>query len=200
MLDLPNHGLIAGVDEAGRGCLAGPVVAACVSFLPRPGRAQETQQLRQRVRDSKRLTARAREALYHDIRTSVATVSLGMRTAHDIDQTGILNATFEAMTLAVLGLGVEPALVAVDGPFAPPLPFPSAPVVRGDDRIAEVAAASIVAKVVRDRCMQRWAFRYPQFNLKRHKGYPTPEHKRELQAFAPAPIHRTTFRGVLPSS
>jgi len=180
--------LIAGVDEAGRGPLAGPVVAAAVivpAELSLPG-----------LKDSKRLTPEARDVLDVEIREralALAVTEVGVR---EIERLGILAASLKAMAQAVKALAVLPEMVLVDGHLPLPLAYPQQPVVKGDDRCPAIAAASILAKVHRDRCMQAHHRRYPQYNFARHKGYATPEHLEALRSWGPCAIHRRTFKGV----
>jgi ribonuclease HII len=189
-----RHGLvrIAGVDEAGRGPLAGPVVAACVVLDPeRPVPAG--------VADSKRLTAAARERLEEVILAEALAWGLLAVSARRIDETDILRATLEAMAGAFSQIPLPVDLVLVDGP----IPFGCAtllkPLVRGDQRSANVAAASILAKVHRDRELVALDRRYPGYGFARHKGYGTAEHLAALQRLGPCPEHRLSFRGVQPA-
>ena len=179
---------IAGVDEAGRGPLAGPVVAAAV-ILPE---AFELDGLH----DSKRLTARQRERLYRMILIQAHGYGLGIVSHQYIDRHNILQATCEAMRQAVDRLLHVPELVLVDGVTSFPSDLPQETLVRGDARCASIAAASILAKVTRDRLMVTYARRYPAYGFERHKGYPTREHYQRLRVHGPCAIHRLTFRGV----
>lgn len=181
--------LIAGVDEAGRGCLAGPVVAAAVVLSldgPFPG-----------VRDSKAMTPQEREELFPVICRGALAWSLGVVGWKDIDRFNIYQAAAEAMRRAVKGLSLRPQLVLVDGMNLRGLDIPMVRVVKGDDRSLSIAAASIVAKVVRDRLMVDYHRLFPQYGFSRHKGYATPEHREALKRFGPCPIHRRTFKGVV---
>jgi ribonuclease HII len=182
---------IAGVDEAGRGPLAGPVVAAAV-LLPEAFEAEG-------LHDSKRLTAWQRERLYGAILSQALGYGLGIVSHRYIDCHNILQATREAMRQAVAQLTCVPDLVLVDGVTPFPAALPQRTLVRGDARCASIAAASIVAKVTRDRLMVTYAKRYPAYGFERHKGYPTREHYQCLRAHGPCAIHRLTFRGVLVS-
>lgn len=185
-----GYAKIAGVDEVGRGCLAGPVVAAAVVADPErsvPG-----------VDDSKRLSAETREAMAGLIRdaslaTSVAAVSPGT-----IDRINILEASREAMRRALDTLAVSPDAGLIDAVDPGDLPFPCFPVVRGDNISYAVACASILAKVERDRMMEDLDSVYPHYGFARHKGYASPEHLEALAEFGPCPSHRLTFRSVLP--
>ena len=179
---------LAGIDEAGRGPLAGPVVAAAV-ILPEvvtlPG-----------LQDSKQLTARQREHVYRQILRHAVAYGLGVISPAHIDQQNILWATKEAMWQAVQGLGRVPDLLLIDGTASLPYPLPQWTLVRGDSRCASIAAASVVAKVTRDRLMLAYAKRYPGYGFEMHKGYPTVEHYRRLHLYGPCAIHRRSFRGV----
>jgi ribonuclease HII len=180
--------LICGVDEAGRGPLAGPVVAAAVivpTGVDLPG-----------LKDSKRLPPETRETLDQAIRTHALAFAVMEVGAREIERLGILAASLKAMAQAVKALTVLPEMVLVDGNQPLPLDYPQQPVVKGDDRCPAIAAASILAKVHRDRCMAAYHRLYPQYNFARHKGYATPEHLEALQCWGPCLIHRRTFRGV----
>lgn len=178
-------GVIAGVDEAGRGPLAGPVCAGAV-ILP-PYIAIEG------LNDSKKLTERARERLYGEITSRAVSWAVGWASSEEIDELNILNATYLAMNRAIAGLAVLPELTIIDGNRANGVTYPNVCVVKGDARSASVAAASIIAKVSRDRLMLELADEYPQYGFERHKGYPTALHYSKLREFGPSPIHRVTF-------
>jgi len=180
---------VAGVDEAGRGPLAGPVVAAAVVL--QPGRVIDG------VDDSKRLTADERARLFEEIRRHAMAVAVGIIDAATIDRVNILEATRLAMRRALHGLAPAPELVLTDWVELAGLPFPQRNLVRGDQRSATVAAASIVAKVTRDRIMEEADRAFPQYGFGRHKGYPTEEHRWALAMHGPCPLHRRCFRGVL---
>lgn len=183
-----QHGaLIAGVDEAGRGCLAGPVVAAAVVLAP------TARAICRAVQDSKLLSASAREKLYDIITTSAVAWSVGIADVATIDQQNILQATFQAMKEAVAKLRCRIAHILVDGPRSPLFPVPTTAIVEGDRRSASIAAASIIAKVTRDRLMAEIAAQYPHYGFERHKGYPTKEHYRALDRWGPSPVHRSRF-------
>jgi ribonuclease HII len=180
--------LIAGVDEAGRGPLAGPVVAAAVILSPGfslPG-----------LKDSKRLSPEVRAALDQEIRGQALAFAIREMTAREIERLGILAASLKAMAQAVRALALAPQMVLVDGNVPLPLAYPQQPVVQGDDRCPSIAAASILAKVHRDRQMEALHRLYPQYNFARHKGYATPEHLEALRCWGPCDLHRRTFRGV----
>lgn len=180
---------VAGVDEAGRGCLAGPVAAGAVILDPgRPIRG---------LRDSKKLTEKRREELFAEIREKSAAWSFAMTGPGEIDRTNILRAALRAMEKAVAGLSVAPDFVLVDGNARISLAVEQKTVVGGDDRCASIAAASIVAKVTRDRLMKELETKYPGYGFSRHKGYPSKEHRESLRRLGPCPIHRKSFNGVL---
>lgn len=181
---------IAGVDEVGRGCLAGPVVAAAVIVDPRrlvPG-----------VDDSKQLDAPTREAVAAEIRRTALAYGIGVVSATEIDQTNILRASRAAMIDALLLLRPAPDCAVIDAVPIPSLSFPCLPVVRGDAISYAVAAASVVAKVERDRIMTDYDRAYPQYGFSVHKGYAVPEHRRAIATYGPSPIHRLTFGTVVP--
>ncbi|MFC1889927.1 ribonuclease HII [Thermodesulfobacteriota bacterium] len=180
--------VVAGIDEAGRGPLAGPVVAAAV--ILDPGDPIEG------LRDSKQLTPKRREALFPEIRARSLSWGAGVVGPHRIDETNILAATLEAMALAVSRLRVKPGCLLVDGISRIPLEIHQELIKGGDRRSASISAASILAKVIRDRIMRVNHERFPVYGLDRNKGYPTREHRRALAEFGPTQIHRFTFRGV----
>jgi ribonuclease HII len=180
--------LVAGIDEAGRGPLAGPVVAAAVILTPD-----------RRVRklcDSKLLTAERREELFDAIAARAAAVGVGVVDHETIDRVNILQATRLAMLQAFRGLAVAPELVITDFVALPDLPCPQRNLVDGDARCASVAAASIVAKVTRDRLMLEADKQFPEYGFARHKGYATADHLAALDRHGPCPLHRRTFSGV----
>jgi len=179
---------IAGVDEAGRGCLAGPVVSGA-TILP-PGWCPEG------LDDSKRLSAAKRDCLYASILEGALAWGAFAVWPREIDRTDILRASLKAMSGAVGLLGASPDLVLVDGNHAPPLDCPCACIVKGDGRSAAIAAASIVAKVVRDRIMVELDARFPAYGFSAHKGYGSPGHLASLAECGPASVHRFSFRPV----
>ena len=187
---LADRGLepVAGVDEVGRGCLAGPVVAAAV-ILPRN---LETDG----ITDSKALSAKERERLDSLIRQRAVAVSLAEVDAREIDSINILRASLKAMSLAVDGLEVRPRAILVDGNQSIPHSLPQKTVISGDSISCSIAAASIVAKVYRDRLMESFSKEYPRYNFKKHKGYGTLEHRQALKTYGPCPLHRRSFKGV----
>ena len=179
---------VAGVDEAGRGPLAGPVVAAAVVFVDgetMPG-----------IGDSKRLTASRRAQMSSRIRRTAVDWAIGAATAREIDQLNIHNASLLAMRRAVLGLRERVDYVYVDGRFFPAVPIPGESVIRGDRNIPVVSAASILAKVFRDRQMIWLDRSYPQYGFARHKGYPTRFHRSILETLGPTPEHRMSYAWV----
>ena len=177
---------VAGVDEAGRGPLAGPVVAAAVVF--RPGAWIDG------VDDSKKLTARRREELFDRICGDALTVGVSI-VGHDvIDTINILEATMQAMDEAISRLSPLPGYLLIDGPRFHASSIPTKPIIDGDANCFSIAAASIVAKVTRDRIMLEMDSRYPQYGFAKHKGYGTREHLEALRKFGPCEIHRLTFR------
>lgn len=180
--------LVAGVDEAGRGPLAGPVVAAAVIVGPT---------LPDGLADSKRLSAAKRLQLFEHIVDTALSVSYCVVSPRKIDQVNVLQATLRAMRGAVFGLSHLPSVVHVDGNHPiPGLLLPQRTLVGGDGRCPAVAAASIVAKVVRDRMMHLWDRVYPQYGFAEHKGYPTARHNDVLNRLGPCPIHRYSFSPV----
>lgn len=184
--DLP--GLVAGVDEAGRGPLAGPVVAAAVildDLQPIKGLA-----------DSKVLSARKRERLFDEIRARALCCSIASASAEEIDRINILQATLLAMKRAVEGLRLLPHRVVVDGNRVPSLKMPVVAIVSGDAKVQAISAASILAKVQRDRWCAEVHMRHPGYGFDKHKGYPTPEHLAALQRLGPCADHRRSFGPV----
>jgi len=181
---------LAGVDEAGRGCWAGPVVAAAVVLDPVRQPAD--------LNDSKQLTPRGRERLYTALVTGGAAAWTACAVSPvEIDRLNILRATLRAMSRAVARLRPVPDLILVDGNHLPvALPAPARAVVRGDATSAAIAAASIVAKVLRDRVMIAWDRRYPGYGFASHKGYGSAAHREALRELGPCPLHRRTYRPV----
>ena len=178
---------IAGVDEAGRGCLAGPVVAAAV-VLPQGF-------ILDGLDDSKKVRADRREELAHEIRAGAVAVSVGICSEEEIDQLNILWASMEAMRRAVFGLRPPPDFLLIDGNRAYPACTAShRTVVRGDALSASIAAASIIAKTERDRIMRRLHDEHPEYHWHTNKGYPTPPHFQALETFGPTPYHRRSFK------
>lgn len=180
--------VICGVDEAGRGPLAGPVVAAAV-ILQNKGTPFP------KLKDSKALSEKGRRYLSSILREKVLW-SIGEASAEEIDALNILQATLLAMKRAIEGLPVVPDKVLVDGLFVPKVAVSCEAVVRGDTSEPEIMAASILAKTYRDDLMVQWAQVYPQYGFERHKGYPTKAHQEALKKWGPSPIHRKSFRLV----
>ena len=179
---------VAGVDEVGRGPLVGDVVTAAVilaSARPIVGLA-----------DSKKLSEKKRLALYDEIRDKALAYAIGRCSPADIDRLNILHATMLAMQRAVAGLSVRPGFVLVDGNRVPDFAIAAQAVVKGDALVAEISAASILAKVTRDREMAELDARFPDYGFARHKGYPTAEHLARLQQFGVTEYHRRSFRPV----
>ncbi|MDX1633445.1 MAG: ribonuclease HII [Marinobacter sp.] len=179
---------LAGVDEVGRGPLIGAVVTAAVILDPARPIAG--------LADSKKLTEKRREALYEEITEHALAWSLGRCEAEEIDRLNIHQATMLAMERAVAGLGIEPEYVLVDGNRCPRWRWQSEPVIKGDSRVAAISAASILAKVSRDREMAALELQYPGYGLAQHKGYPTPVHLEALERLGATPLHRRSFRPV----
>lgn len=181
-------GLVAGVDEAGRGPLAGPVVAAAVVLDDlRPIRG---------LNDSKKLSAAQRERLFDAVMAQALCTSVAVASAEEIDQLNILQATLLAMRRAVQGLRLRPHLVLVDGNRLPVLDIRAEAIVKGDAKVAAISAASILAKVTRDRWCQELDARFPQYGFATHKGYGTAAHLEALRAHGPCPEHRRSFTPV----
>ncbi|MDR2199302.1 MAG: ribonuclease HII [Deltaproteobacteria bacterium] len=181
---------LCGLDEAGRGPLAGPLAAAAVILDPEktyPG-----------VDDSKKLTPQVRESLYEEILQRALAVEVALKSPGEVDELNPLKASMLAMREAFLKLQIKPALCLADGNVRPPLPCEVRAVVKGDSLSLCVAAASVVAKVTRDRIMLELDGKYPRYGFARHKGYPTREHYEALRRYGPCPEHRLSYRGVLP--
>lgn len=181
---------VAGIDEAGRGAMAGPVVAACV-VLP-------YEQAPPGINDSKALTPAQRERLYDEIVRAARGVGIGIVASEEIDRINILRATHAAMRLALENLpgGLRPDIVLIDGLPVRPFPVSQVALVRGDARSISIAAASIIAKVTRDRLMRDYDAQYPGYGFALHKGYCVPTHLRTLETLGPSPLHRRSFRPV----
>ncbi len=181
-------GCICGVDEVGRGPLAGPVIAAAVILDPNNPI--------EGLADSKAISAERREFLDIQIRARATAFAIGRAEVDEIDRINILQATMLAMQRAVAALPIQPDLAYVDGNRCPPLNCRVEAIVKGDAKVPAISAASIIAKVARDREMNEWDVRYPGYGLAKHKGYPTPTHLRALDALGPSPIHRQSFAPV----
>lgn len=185
----PKATLIAGVDEVGRGPLVGAVVTAAVILDPNNPIVGLT--------DSKKLSEKKRDFLFEEIKAKALAWSLGRAEPKEIDELNILHATMLAMERAVKGLSITPNFVLIDGNRVPGgLQIPSAAVVKGDLRVAEISAASIVAKVVRDREMELLDLKYPQYGFAQHKGYPTPFHLDALMRYGVIEGYRLSFKPV----
>lgn len=180
--------LVCGVDEAGRGPLAGPVYAACVILDPAKPIAG--------LADSKQLSAAQRESLAGAIRERALAWAVAAASVEEIDAINILQAALLAMRRAVGQLAIRPAEVLVDGNRCPELALPTRAIVRGDSLVAEISAASILAKTARDAHMLELHRLYPHYGFDRHKGYPTPEHIEALHRHGVSPVHRRTFAPV----
>ena len=183
-----GHGLryVAGVDEAGRGPLAGPVVAAAVVLPPDFGV--------EGIDDSKKLTGAERERLFVEIGRHAIALGVGSVSSADIDRINILQATLLAMSRAIGSMAVKPQHILVDGPRFSGGPIPCTPIIDGDAKCRSIAAASIVAKVTRDRIMQELDLQYPLYGFAVHKGYGTEFHRAALRKYGPSDVHRMSFR------
>ena len=185
----PLAGLIGGIDEAGRGPLAGPVVSSCVIWKNLPGE-------RKAINDSKLLSEKQRLDLFSWISENAFRVGIGVATHEEIERMNILRASLLSMERALQDTHLEPALLLIDGNYGIRA-FPrSKPIVKGDRKCFFIACASIVAKVTRDAIMAEYDALYPQYNFKQNKGYPTKGHKKAIDQYGASPIHRKTFRGV----
>ena len=182
-----NNGyhVVCGVDEAGRGPLAGPVFAAAV-ILPQ-------NLMIDGLNDSKKLSEKKREILYDKIKNLALTYAVAFATEHEIDEINILNTTFLAMKRAVAKLNLKPDIVLVDGNKSPELEISTQTIVKGDSLSASIAAASILAKVERDRLMKNLSKKYPEYNFEKHKGYGTKMHIDLIKKYGPCEIHRKSF-------
>ena len=180
-----DFAVIAGIDEAGRGPLAGPVAAGAV-ILPADHDILY-------LNDSKKLSAKKRDALFDQIRQEALAWSVGLVEPARIDEINILQATYEAMRLAVSRLSVRPGVLVNDAVTIPGVQIPQVPVIKGDAKCISIAAASILAKVTRDRIMEEMDGKYPEYGFKKHKGYGTREHMDAIRKYGPCPIHRRSF-------
>ena len=180
---------IAGIDEAGRGALAGPVVAAAV-ILPEKFR-------RRRLNDSKQLAPELRQEIYHDLIGNASIVwAVGIVDSIEIDRINILRATHQAMRAAIAALIAQPEHVLIDGLPVFPFPLPQTAIIDGDCLSVSIAAASVIAKVTRDRIMRDFCEKFPEYCFSQHKGYGTPLHLTKLHEHGPCPIHRRSFEPV----
>lgn len=179
---------VAGIDEAGRGPLAGPVVAASV-ILPDDLSVSG-------IFDSKKISPKKRETLFDEIHRHAVAVGVGIVEPADIDRINILQASLLAMAVSVQNLKSKPDFLMIDGTFPISIELPQKTIPKGDSLSISIAAASIVAKVTRDRMMEQYAKIYPAFDFAKHKGYPTKAHKEAIREHGVCPIHRKSFRGV----
>ena len=183
-----SNTLLAGVDEVGRGPLAGPVVTAAVILDPqRPVKG---------LKDSKKLTEKKRELLAVEIKEKALCYVIARAEFSEIDNLNIFHATLLAMQRAVLGLTIKPELVLVDGKFCPEIPYPCEAIIKGDTKVEAISAASIIAKVSRDNEMIKMDEIYPGYGFAKHKGYPTKLHIEALETLGVTPIHRRSFKPV----
>lgn len=182
------HDIVAGVDEVGRGPLAGDVVAAAVILDPQRPIAL--------LNDSKKLSAAQRERAFELIIDGALCYALGRASVAEIDTINILQASLLAMSRAAHALTIQPGFIYVDGLHCPRWPYASTAVVKGDAKVDCIAAASIIAKVTRDREMQSLATQYPGYGFAQHKGYPTAAHLKALQLLGPCPLHRRSYKPV----
>ena len=178
-------GVVCGIDEVGRGPLAGPVVA-CAVILPKDNQILY-------LNDSKKLSASKREELYDVIMREAVSVGIGMRSPERIDEINILQATYEAMREAVSKLDVMPQVLLNDAVTIPQITIPQVPIIKGDAKSVSIAAASIVAKVTRDRLMEEYDKVFPEYGFASNKGYGAAVHIEALKKYGPTPIHRKTF-------
>ncbi len=179
---------VGGLDEVGRGPLAGPVVAACVVL-------EENCDYRGFV-DSKSINGEQRSRLYRELQNNGARIGVGIVSETDIDRVNILQASLLAMKKAVLAMSRQPDFLLVDGNQPIPMTIPQQTLVRGESKSASIAAASIVAKVVRDNLMDQYHLQYPEYNFQQNRGYPTPEHRQAIETHGPCAIHRQSFKCV----
>ena len=180
--------LVCGVDEVGRGPLCGPVVTAAVILDPQNPIAG--------LNDSKKLSEKKREALFEEIREKALAWCIARADVEEIDELNILHATMLAMQRAVAGLSVQPDLALIDGNRCPQLPCRAEAVIKGDGKVPEIGAASILAKVARDREMAEMEKLYPGYGIDGHKGYPTKVHMEALKQLGATPVHRRSFKPV----
>lgn len=180
-----QYGLICGIDEVGRGPLAGPVVAGAV-ILPKDCKIKY-------INDSKKLSAKMRDMLYDEIMEKAVAVGIGFVSEKRIDEINILNATYEAMREAIYKLGVKPDILLNDAVTIPKVDIRQVPIIKGDAKSISIGAASIVAKVTRDRFMEEMAKKYPQYDFASNKGYGSAKHIAAIKEHGPCEIHRKTF-------
>lgn len=180
-----DYEFICGIDEAGRGPLAGPVVAGAV-ILPKDCDILY-------INDSKKLTEKKREELYDIIKEKAVAYGIGMATPERIDEINILQATYEAMRSAIAQMAVVPDLLLNDAVTIPQVPIKQVPIIKGDAKSISIAAASILAKVTRDRMMKEYSIIYPEYGFEGHKGYGSQSHIEAIKTYGPSPIHRRSF-------
>lgn len=180
-----SYDLICGIDEAGRGPLAGPVVAGAV-ILPKDCRIMY-------INDSKKLSAKKRDELYDEIMEKAVAVGVGIADHKRIDEINILQATYEAMRAAIASLKTAPQILLNDAVTIPEILLPQVPIIKGDAKSQSIAAASIIAKVTRDRLMEAYDAIYPEYGFAGHKGYGAAAHIAAIKKYGPCPIHRKTF-------
>ena len=183
-----GYSLVCGIDEAGRGPLAGPVVSAAV-IMPQGKRIPG-------VNDSKKLTPLKREILSKEIKKEAIAFAISVVKPYKIDSINILNASLLSMEIALSKLSIKPDFVLIDGKFKIKTQIPQEAIIKGDTLSFSIASASILAKVRRDEIMKQYDAIYPQYEFKRHKGYPTKLHKEKIKMFGISPIHRKSFKGV----
>ncbi len=179
---------VAGIDEAGRGPLAGPVVSAAVILPPTFFISS--------VMDSKKLSPTKRSHLYHQIYDYAVSIGIGIVDPVEIDRINILNASLLSMAISAENLCPQPDFLLIDGPYRIPTHISQRPIKKGDTLSVSIGAASIIAKVTRDHLMVRYHQEYPMFDFSKHKGYPTRAHKAAIKKFGYTPIHRKSFKGV----
>ena len=180
-----EYNRICGVDEAGRGPLAGPVVAGAV-ILPRELKIMY-------LNDSKQLSPKLRECLYDEIMDKAAAVGVGVVSPECIDEMNILQATYKAMRMALDDLGAHPDVLFNDAVIIPQVDIPQVKIIKGDSKSLSIAAASVIAKVTRDRMMEAYDQIFPEYGFAKHKGYGTKDHVEAIKKYGPSPIHRATF-------
>ena len=183
-----GYQLIAGLDEVGRGPLAGPVVAASVILQENCDNSSFV--------DSKTINAKNRSRLYKELKQSGAQISVGIVSEADIDRLNILQASLLAMKKAILSMPGQPDFLLVDGNQPVPISIPQQTLIKGESKSASIAAASIVAKVVRDEMMDQYHLQYPEYNFQKNRGYPTLEHRNAIKTYGPCAIHRQSFKCV----
>ena len=191
-LEKQNGGIVAGIDEAGRGPWAGPVVAAAVIFDPK----RITLDLANQIDDSKKLSKAKREHIFNQL-ISFASIGIGAACTEEIETLNILGATLKAMQRSIYALPVEPDFALVDGNRIPNLPCAAQAIIKGDNISLSVAAASIIAKVTRDRIMAKLSLRYPGYGWERNSGYGTREHSKALEEIGITPHHRKKFAPII---